>query len=204
MPLLASVAQIQQHIGEVAKRDPEGRFERLHRTLCDKSWLTEAWKRIRSNKGSKTAGVDGLTRDDVNETLIHQLAEKLKNREFKPTPVSRVYIPKSNGKLRPLGIPTIQDRIVQSALKMILEPIWEQDFRDCSHGFRPERSCHTALSRVAMRFPRSTWIIEGDITGCFDNIDHGKLMEFLRLRLKDEKLLQLIYSFLKAGYLRNE
>ena len=98
-------------------------------------------------------------------------------------------------------MPTLQDRIVESALKMLLEPIYEQDFRTCSHGFRPLRSCMTALRDVAHRFPRSTWIIEGDVTGCYDNIHHGRLLSILRRRIRDEKLLGLIYAFLAAGYL---
>ena len=201
MPLKASVAKIQQHVGELAQRDPRHCFKRLYRVLCDEAWLTEAWKRIRSHKGSKTAGVDGQTRDHVDETLIKRLADKLRKEAYQPTPVRRVYIPKTNGKRRPLGIPTIQDRIVQSALKMLLEPIYEQDFRTCSHGFRPRRSCITALRDVANRFQRSTWIIEGDITGCYDNIHHGRLLSLLRRRIRDEKLLRLINAFLKAGHL---
>ena len=201
MPLKASTANVQQRLGEEARRNPSRRFERLHRTLCDESWLTEAWKQIKGNHGSRTAGVDEQSKDDVDDTMIQRLADRLRREDYNPHPVKRVYIPKSNGKLRPLGIPTIQDQIVQSAIKMMLEPIWEQDFRDCSHGFRPNRSCHTALRAVAFRFSRSTWIIEGDITGCFDNIRHGKLMACLRQRIKDEKLLRLIKSFLTAGYL---
>src|SRR5207244_2638687 len=95
----------------------------------------------------------------------------------------------------------IQDRIVESALKMLLEPIYEPEFHNCSHGFRPKRSCITALRDVANRFPRSTWIIEGDITGCYDNIHHGRLLSLLRRRIRDEKLLRLISHFLRAGYL---
>jgi group II intron reverse transcriptase/maturase len=197
------VAAKQKHVGELAKRNKGSRFKRLYRTLCDETWLTEAWRRIRLNKGSKTAGVDGQTRDDVDETLIKRLAAGLRKEEYRPIPVRRVYIPKSKGKLRPLGISTIQDRIVQSALKMLLEPIFEQDFRPCSHGFRPGRSCMTALQDVAFRFPRSTWLIEGDITSCYDAIHHGRLLSLLRRRVQDEKLLRLIYGFLRAGYLEH-
>ena len=198
---MINVEAKQKPVGEVAKRDPSHCFKGLYRTLCEETWLTEAWKRIRQNKGSKTAGVDGQTRDAVDGALIERLAKRLRKEKYCPTPVRRVYIPKANGKWRPLGIPTIQDRIVQSALKMLLEPIYEQDFRKCSHGFRPKSSCMTALRDVALRFPRSTWVIEGDITGCYDNIHHGRLMSILRRRIQDEKLLRLIHSFLKAGYL---
>jgi len=201
MPLKANVAQIQKHVGELAKVNPERSFEKVYRVISDETWLTEAWTRIRQNKGSKTAGVDGKTKNDVNENLIKRLAEKLQKGEYKPTPVRRVYIPKANGKLRPLGIPTIQDRIVQSALKMLLEPIYEQKFRNCSHGFRPGRSCMTALRDTARRFSRSTWIIEGDIKGCFDNINHERLLSILRKTIRDEKVIRLISSFLSAGYL---
>jgi group II intron reverse transcriptase/maturase len=198
---MLNVSEKQKHIGELAQQNPTLRFDRLYRTLCDQRWLTEAWRRIRNNAGSRTAGIDGMTRDDVDDTLIRRLAAKLKQQEYEPHPVRRVHIPKANGKTRPLGIATLRDRIVQSALKMLLEPIWEGDFLDCSHGFRPRRSCHTALNRVAKRFPRSTWIIEGDIRGCYDNIDHQKLMIILNKRINDQKLLRLIGKFLKAGYL---
>lgn len=195
------VAEKQEHIGQLAKQHPTLRFDRLYRVLCDEAWLTTAWERIRQNKGSKTAGVDGQTKDDVDAILIRNLATKLKAERYEPTPVRRVHIPKAGGKRRPLGIPTIRDRIVQSALKMLLEPIWEADFRDCSHGFRPGRSCHTALNRVAIRFPRTAWVIEGDIKGCYDTIDHERLLCLMSKRIKDMKLLGLIRKFLKAGYL---
>lgn len=198
---MLNIARKQEHLWELAKGDPSHRFKRLHRIVCDELWLTEAWQQIRNNSGSKTAGVDGQTKTQVEETLIKQLAAKLQQGEYRPRPVRRVYIPKSNGKKRPLGIPTIQDRIVQSALKMLLEPIFEADFSNSSHGFRREKSCISALRDAAMRAKRSTWWIEGDIEGCFDNIHHGRLMTLLRRRIRDEKLLSLIYSFLKAGYL---
>jgi group II intron reverse transcriptase/maturase len=198
---MINVAAKQKHIGELAKKNHELRFKDFYRVICDETWLTAAWMRIRQNTGSKTAGVAGQTKNDVDETLIKELATKLKCGEYKPTPVRRVYIPKANGKVRPLGIPTIQDRIVQSALKMYLEPIYEMKFRNCSHGFRPKKSCITALSDTAMRSQRSTWIIEGDIKGCFDNIHHGKLLAILRKTIGDEKVIDLIAAFLSAGYL---
>lgn len=201
MPLKASVEKVQEHIGELAKMNPEHSFKKLYRVICDETWLTGAWTQIRKNKGSKTAGVDGQTGNDVDTSLIKRLAEKLRKGEYRPKPVRRVYIPKANGKTRPLGIPTIQDRIVQNAIKMLLEPIYEQKFCNSSHGFRPGRSCMTALSEVAMRFQRSTWIIEGDIKGCFDDINHGRLLEILRKTIRDEKVIGLIASFLSAGYL---
>ena len=201
MPLKASVEKIQKHVGELARMNPDRSFSKLYRVICDETWLSEAWQRIRRNKGSKTAGVDGKTKDNVDTELIKRLANRLHSEEYRPTPVRRVYIPKANGKVRPLGIPTIQDRIVQSALKMILEPIYEEKFRNCSHGFRPKRSCITALSDVAMRFARSTWVIEGDIKGCFDNIHHGRLLSILRKTIRDEKVIGLIANFLAAGYL---
>src|SRR5215510_2836792 len=132
----------------MARRNPTCRFTRLYHVLCEETWLTAAWQRIRKNKGSQTAGVDGQTKDHVDDDLIKRLADKLQREDFQPTPVRRVYIPKANGKKRPLGIATIQDRIVQSALKMLLEPIYEEDFRHASHGFRPGRSTITALRQV--------------------------------------------------------
>jgi retron-type reverse transcriptase len=198
---MITVAAKQKHIRELAKRDPHYRFPRLYRVLCTEAWLTAAWQRIRANKGSKTAGVDGQTKDDVDAALIARLAAKLRQEAYVPTPVRRVYIPKAKGKRRPLGISTIQDRIVQSALKMLLEPIFEPDFRPCSHGFRPGRSCMTALQEVARRFPRTTWSVEGDITSCYDAIPHGRLLSLIRRRVDDEKLLRLLYTFLRAGYL---
>src|SRR5215831_19501992 len=124
---MVNVEEMQKHIGNLAKQNPHRCFRRLYTELCQEAWLTAAWKRIRHNKGSRTAGIDGQTKDDVDETLIKRLAERLKKEEYRPTPVRRTYIPKANGKRRPLGIATIQDRIIQSALKMLLEPIYEQE-----------------------------------------------------------------------------
>ncbi|MDQ3812366.1 MAG: group II intron reverse transcriptase/maturase [Armatimonadota bacterium] len=166
-------------------------------------WLMQAWEEIRRNTGSKTAGVDGMTATEVDLSLIHHLARELKDGTYRPQPVRRVHIPKANGKTRPLGIPTLKDRIVQQALKMVLEPIYEADFLPCSHGFRQHHSTHTALKDIANTYSGAAWIIEGDITSCFDNIPHGKLLNLIGKRIADRKLLCLIRRFLKAGYLED-
>jgi len=189
-----------EHVAKLAERDRSHRFSRLYRSMCNEAWLTAAWDEIRQNQGSNTPGIDGKTRKDVDTDMICKLSLQLKSETFRPQPVRRHYIPKRGGKLRPLGIPTIECRIVQSALKMLLEPLFEPKFRNCSHGFRNQRSTITALKDVINRFPRSTWIIEGDIKGCFDNIQHGILLEFIQKRIADQRIVRLISLFLKAGY----
>jgi RNA-directed DNA polymerase len=181
-----------KHLHTVAKRDPGKRFDHLWELATDPVWLMHAWEAIRSNKGSMTAGIDSTVATDINPERIQRLSERLKIGRYRPKPVRRVYIAKSHGKRRPLGIPTLEDRIVQQALRMLMEPIFEADFYACSHGFRRHRSTHTALRDVARMFPRTTWTIEGDIVGCFDNIPHGKLMKAVEHRIVDEKVLQVI------------
>jgi group II intron reverse transcriptase/maturase len=169
--------------------------------MSSETWLTQAWEEIRRNKGSRTPGVDRQTAEDISPERIQALSERLRDKTYRPTPVRRVHIPKGNGKSRPLGIPTVEDRIVQQALRMVLEPIFEADFLPCSHGFRAGHSPHTALRDVARWYPNVTWIIEGDIVGCYDNIPHKKLMEGIQQRIADERILSLIDAFLKAGYM---
>ncbi len=156
--------------------------------MCSETWLIQAWEEIRRNQGSRTPGVDRQTREDVDLERIQQLSEKLLIGEYRPTPVRRITIPKDSGKLRPLGIPTIEDRLVQQAVRMMLEPIFETDFLPCSHGFRQGHSTHTALRDVARMYPRVSWVIEGDIVGCFDNIPHGQLMLRIQRRIADRKV----------------
>ena len=190
-----------KHLYKLAREDSSKRFVKLWRNLCSIEWLVQAWEQIRRNKGSQTAGIDKMTDEKVDFELIHKLAEKLKQGIYRPKAVRRVHIPKTNGKTRPLGIPTLEDRIVQQGLKMLLEPIFEADFRRCSHGFRQGKSPHTALRDVARVYPNVSYVIEGDIKSCFDNIPHGKLIEQISRRIADEKILQICWKFLRAGYM---
>jgi group II intron reverse transcriptase/maturase len=192
----------QAHLAKLAAADPHKRFRRLYRVICDPVWLTAALDAIRSNKGFNTPGTDGVKGDDLDETQIARLADQLRQGAFHPTPVRRVFIPKRNGKLRPLGLPSAADKVIQSALKLLLEPIYETAFRDCSHGFRPAHSCHTAL-KAHLLSHTPTWIMEGDLESFFDRIDHGILLTLLRKRIADERLIELIRRFLKAGYLQD-
>jgi retron-type reverse transcriptase len=166
---MLNVTEKMERLHKVAKRSPSQIRKSLWKILIRPEWLSQAWEEIRRHKGSHTAGIDNLTAVDVDLDLINKLAEKLKNGTYRPTPVRRVPIPKANGKTRQLGIPTIKDRIVQQALKMLLEPIFEADFYNCSHGFRQGKSPITALRDVATAYPSTSWIIEGDIKGCFDH-----------------------------------
>jgi group II intron reverse transcriptase/maturase len=200
---MIDVTEQMEHLGKLARRDPGKRFTGLWEDMTSRAWLIEAWVAIRTNRGSRTAGIDHETGDDIDAERIRRLSERLRTGAYRPKPVRRVYIPKGNGKLRPLGIPTVEDRLVQQALRMVLEPIFEADFLGCSHGFRRGRSTHTALRQVATAYPRTSWVVEGDIKGCFDNIPHGPLMRAVRRRIADEKVLSLVWRFLEAGYLED-
>lgn len=182
------------HLAKLAAADPDKRFRRLYRLICDPNWLNVALDAIRSNKGFNTPGTDGVKGDDLDQAQLDRLAEQLRQGTDHPTPVRRVFIPKRNGKLRPLGLPSAADKVVQSALKLLLEPIYETAFRDCAHGFRPARRCHTALkAHLLSRTP--TWTLEGDLESFVDRIDHGTLLTLLRKRSADERLIELIRRF---------
>jgi group II intron reverse transcriptase/maturase len=200
---MLNVSEEMERLHGLAVRSSTRIRKPLWKLLVNPEWLAQAWEQIRRNRGSQTAGVDQTTAVDVDLDLIHKLAEELKAGRYRPTPVRRVYIPKANGKTRPPGVPTVKDRIVQQALRMLLEPIFEADFLNCSHGFRQGRSTHTALRDVATAYPSTSYIIEGDIEGCFDNIPHGKLLDVIGRCVADEKVLSLINRFLKAGYMED-
>jgi len=182
----------------------------LYHLLYDPNWLRLAHDHVARNSGSITAGCDGINMARFDKTLgdnLQRLAEELRTQNFRACPVRRVNIPKKDGKLRPLGIPSIRDRIVQEALRMVLEPIFEAEFYKYSYGFRPNRSTIDALAMIAARTnPQNKfyWVIEGDIKSYFDTINHKKLMQLLRRRIKDKKLQRLIWRFLKAGVMEGK
>ena len=198
-----NVAKEMEHLHKLAVTDQEKRFQKLWDNMISETWLSQAWEEIRRNKGSQTPGIDTLTAEDVDLPRIRRLSARLRAGTYRPKSVRRTYIPKRNGKLRPLGIPSIEDRIVQQGLRMALEPIFEADFLPCSHGFRQGHSPHTALRHVVCMYPRVSWVIEGDIVGCFDNFPHNGLLKAVARRIADGKVLGLISVFLKAGYMED-
>lgn len=177
------------------------KYERLYRILFNEQMFLVAYQRIHAKPGNMTPGTDGQTEDGMSLDKIHALIDSLKSEVYRPKPAKRVYIPKKSGKLRPLGIPTFADKLVQEVVRMVLEAIYEGYFERTSHGFRPHKSCHTALKSLQNNFNGTKWFIEGDIKGFFDNINHGVMIEILRERISDERFLRLIRKFLNAGYL---
>lgn len=178
------------------------KFKRLYRNLYNPEFYFLAYKNISQSQGSMTPGVDGKSLDGMSEKRINALIESLKDFSYQPNPARRVYIEKKNStKKRPLGIPSTEDKLVQEVAKMILESIYEPNFSECSHGFRPKRSCHSALQQIQNQFTGITWFVEGDIHACFDSFDHHVLVDILRERIEDENFLALIWKMLKAGYM---
>jgi len=162
--------------------------------------LRIAGERVRQNTGGRTAGIDGQTRRQIDEGLLHRLAEELTHNQYQPQAVRRVYIPKGKTGRRALGVPAIRDRIVQAAVAQVLEAVYEPIFRDRSYGFRPQRNTIQALRQVAQAYQAgATWIIEGDLVACFDSLSHGVILSCLRKRIKAERFLDLIRKMLKAG-----
>lgn len=184
-------------------KDVHYKYERLYRLLFNEQMFYVAYQRIYAKPGNMTPGSDGKTIDGMSIERIGHLIASLKDESYKPTPAKRVYIPKKNGKKRPLGIPSIEDKLVQEVARMIIEAIYEGHFENTSHGFRPRRSPHTALQAIHNLFTGARWFIEGDIKGFFDNIDHKILIDTLKERISDERFLRLIWKFLKAGYIED-
>lgn len=178
-------------------------YERLYRNLYNPEFYLLAYQNIAKSQGSMTAGADGMTLDDMSEERINRIISTLKDHSYQPNPARRVQIPKKSdpNKTRPLGIPSTNDKLVQEIVRMILEAIYEPTFSKFSHGFRPKRSCHTALQEVQILFRGAKWIVEGDIKACFDSFDHHVLIDILKRRIKDEYFIALMWKFLKAGYM---
>ena len=198
---------MQRKLSLTAQEKPEHKFGDLYSLLCNEVWLRVAAHNTLQNSGSNTAGIDGMTKANFLGNFdgqIIKLKEALKAKTLEPMPVRRVYIPKPNSeKKRPLGIPTLLDRIVQNALRMILEPIWESDFSIHSYGFRPNRSTYDAISNIQTRLAGNgwtyQWIIEGDIASYFDTIPHQKLLKVVKKRVADKNIHELLWKFLRAG-----
>ncbi len=179
------------------------KYERLYRYLFSEEMFAVAYQRIYAKQGNMTPGTDGKTIDEMSLERIERLIVSLKDESYQPHPARRVYIPKKNGKKRPLGIPSFEDKLVQEVVRLLLEAIYEGHFEGTSHGFRPHRSCHTALGMIQKSFAGAKWFIEGDIKGFFDNIDHNVLISILNERISDERFLRLIRKFLNAGYVED-
>jgi RNA-directed DNA polymerase len=188
-----------------AGEDPSRRFGDLFNLVYDPMFLAEAYARVKANAGSRTPGIDKATVADIENRVgagafLAGIGESLKSGEFRPVAVRRVMIPKKSGKLRKLGIPTVADRVVQASLKLVLEPVFEAGFLPCSYGFRPNRRAQDAISEIQLFASKGyEWVLEADIRACFDEIDHTALMERLRARVKDKRVLALVKAFLKAG-----
>ena len=207
----ARVLEIQTKLHRWATDDHRRRFDDLFNLVCDPAFLVVSWARVRGNKGSRSAGVDGQTARGIEAgrgvaAFLEDLRADLKARRFEPLPVRERMIPKPGStKKRRLGIPTVRDRVVQGSLKLVLEPILEADFLPSSYGFRPNRRADDAIAEIRLLAANTyEWVLEGDIKACFDEIDHAALMDRLRNRVKDKRVLALVKAFLKAGILSEE
>ena len=204
------VLGIQRKLHRWSKTESERRFEDLYNLVCDRATLVVAWNKVKSNRGSRTAGLDGWSRWHIEhrigvECFLEEVRFRLKARIYRPAPVREHGIPKRGGKVRYLGIPTIRDRVVQMALKLVLEPIFETDFYPASYGYRPARRAQDAMAEIVHYInPRSSYeyVVEGDIKACFENVRHGVLMRQIRRRIGDRKVLALLRAFLGAGVMK--
>jgi group II intron reverse transcriptase/maturase len=176
-------------------------LEDVYRRLYNPDLYLRAYGNLQRNDGAMTRGTKAETVDGMSMERINEIIELLRHEKFRWTPVRRVMIPKANGKMRPLGIPTWRDKLLQEVMRSILEPYYEPQFSPNSHGFRPARGPSTALKDIFVAWKGTKWFIEGDIKGCFDNIDHTILLSILREKIHDNRFLQLVENLLKAGYL---
>ena len=201
------VLVMQRKLHRWATSDPGRRFDDLFNLVCDPAFLVVAWNRVRANKGARSAGIDGVAPSSIvlgAGEFLSGLRDDLKGRRFSPSRVREKMIPKANGKLRRLGIPTAADRVVQACLKLVLEPIFEADFKPCSYGFRPRRRAQDAIAEIhffGSPARNYEWVFEADIKACFDEIDHAALMDRVRDRIGDKRILHLVKAFLRAGIL---
>lgn len=193
----------EDYISLVRQRGSEGKtLERVFRNMLNPELFRNAYGKLYQNKGSMTPGVDGDTPDGMSLAKIDTLIESLRSGRFRWTPNRRIHIEKSQGKTRPLSLPTWKDKLVQEVMRVILEAYYEPQFSTYSHGFRPKRGCHTALKEVS-QWGGVKWFVEGDIKGCFDTIDHGLLMEIVARKIRDARFLKLLRHLLEAGYLED-
>src|SRR4051794_24005684 len=185
----------------VRERGKKGQnLEDVYRQLYNPDLYLRAYGRIYRNAGAMTKGTTEETVDGMSKRKIEEVIELLRNERYRWTPVRRTFIPKKNGKLRPLGLPTWSDKLLQEVMRSLLEAYYEPQFSDHSYGFRPHRGCHTALNTIKHTWNGTRWFIEGDITRCFDEIDPQLLLAILRERLHDHRFLRLIQHLLQAGY----
>ena len=206
------VLAMQTKLHQWAVSDPDRRFDDLYNLVHDPAFLVVAWDRVRSNKGARSAGVDGIAPRSIEPgggEFLEGIRDDLKARRFTPTRVRERerMIPKASGKLRRLGIATAADRVVQAVLKLVLEPVFEADFKPCSYGFRPNRRAHDAIAEIHFLGspPRNyEWVFEADITACFDEISHSALLERMRRRVGDKRVMRLVKAFLQAGILSED
>jgi group II intron reverse transcriptase/maturase len=178
-------------------------LERLYRQLFNPQWYLLAYGRLYSNKGALTPGPDGETADGMSLGKIERIIDALRHERYRFKPVRRVYIPKKNGAKRPLGLPSWSDKLVGEVIRLLLEAYYEPQFSDRSHGYRPKRGCHTALSEVTNRWSGTTWFIEGDIADCFGSLDHDVMLSILAEKIHDGRFLRLLRNMLQAGYLED-
>lgn len=203
------IGEMQSKLAKWASKDARRKFDRLLRLISNRSWLQEAARIALASKGARTPGIDGVDKRAMGDNLqdyLETIRSELLAGSYQPQPAKRVYIPKADGRQRPLGIPTLRDRIVQRAMLMSMEPIWESDFHRLSYGFRPEHSVHHPIRTVRFQFQDGShtmgrWVIEGDLASYFDTVHHKLLLKCVRKRIRDQRFLSLLWRFIKAGHI---